>query len=142
MWFFDFLKASYNFANNIKFIFEKLDIDINNNHTIRWYDILVVHDSIANILNWISSCPSNLNIKILTDIKDFLWTYYINDFYKIKKMSNEEQRDYLINIFDKAQFDIISFTYSVMEYSTVKKWLWKNYFNSEDKKIVKKVFWF
>lgn len=139
MWLFDYLKPSYNFAKNVKFILQKCDVDITKNNIITWYQFLVINDSLASIFSGEYRCPSNLNIKILKDIKIFLSTYYIDEISLIKQMWSEEQKQYLIKKFDKMNLSILDFSYEVMYYSANINWL-PNYFNKDDEQIIKKFF--
>lgn len=139
MWLFDFLKTSYNFAKNIKLLLDRMGIDTTNNHIISWYDLLVIHNSIALIFQWHNNCPSDLNINILRDIKKYLTNLYIRDFDKIQAMDIKEQDQYLINIFNNQELTILEFTYFVMGYSAYLNWV-SNHFNKDDEEIVRKYF--
>lgn len=142
MWLFDFLKTSYNFADNMKQIFNRLDIDVSKDKVLSGYNLLVVHDSIADVLNWRRNTPQGININILKDFKMYLWMCYSWEIEKIKEMDTNSQREFLINIFEQQKFTVSELTFNVMSYSAATKWL-NNFFDEvEDMKIIKKVFWF
>ena len=169
MWLLDSFKPSYNFAKNIKLILNKIGVDTTYNNIISWYNLLIIHDSIADILRGYTRISPDLNINILTDIKVFLSVGFYTEYYNNKTTKSHEEIEYFIHIFDdrklifseflkfdqnrslsneeqirifdNLKLNILEFTYEVMNYSTFLKWL-PDYFNEKDKQIVKDFYWF
>ncbi len=170
MWLFDKFKPSYNFAKNIKLILQKVWVDISSNNIINWEKLLLIHDSILDIVTWWSSISKDLHIKILQDIKVYLSVMFYNEYSKNKTNKNYEELNYYIHvfdnrklifseflkydknkklsideqikIFDSLKINILELTYEVMDYSAIINWLPGDYFNENDKKIVRDFFGF
>ncbi len=170
MWLFDKFKPSYNFAKNIKLILQKVWVDISSNNIINWEKLLLIHDSILDIVTWWSSISKDLHIKILQDIKVYLSVMFYNEYSKNKTNKNYEELNYYIHvfdnrklifseflkydknkklsideqikIFDSLKINILELTYEVMDYSAIINWLPGDYFNENDKKIIREFFGF
>ncbi len=143
MWLFDFLTPAYNIANTIKGLFNWYNIPINETYIIKWDELLLLNDSILSMYNWVIKYPSTWNRNILFDIYASINSLYSQDIPYLKTLNVEQQRKYLIELFNKRELDILQFTASVMIRSAVNNWVnpntvfWKN-----TESIIRKVYWF
>jgi hypothetical protein len=139
MWFFDVLKPSHNFARSIKLIFNRLKIPISKNTDIWWYDLLVLHDTMWQLLNWEFNSP--IDIRIVKLIYNFLKRVYNAE--EVLKLHGDIQRNFLIDKFEKEKITILDITYYVLEFSAIEMWVRPDkQFNNNDILIINKVYWF